>query len=230
LCRPELVREVFITPQAGQRYAEIVEAALGAGLLLRWATPEVVDAMSPDAQGVLAVARTIEQSLPELLSDLPGDRSGIRLVAVLNNARDPGNVGTVIRAADAAGADAVVLAGQSVEQYNPKLVRSTAGSLFHLPVVAEPSLDHVVAELKAAGLQIFAADGAGGDSLLDVAGLARPTAWIFGNEAWGLSDDERALADRVVRVPIFGAAESLNLAMAATVCLYASAAARAKSA
>lgn len=225
--RPELVREVFVTPQAGERYVEIVESALGAGLRLRWATGDVVAAMSPDAQGVLAVARATERSLAELLDE--SDRSAapqLKLVAVLNNARDPGNAGTVIRAADAAGADAVLLTGSSVEVYNPKLVRATAGSLFHLPVVTEPELDEVVAALRTAGTQILAADGAGEDDLFHTPGLSRPTAWIFGNEAWGLSDAERALADRVVRVPIFGAAESLNLATAATVCLYASAAAR----
>jgi len=216
-----------MTPEAGARYVEIVEAALADGLHLRWATAEVVAAMSPDAQGVLAVARVAERSLAELLGAPGSDGApSLQLVAVLHNARDPGNVGTVIRAADAAGADAVVLAGQSVEAYNPKLVRATAGSLFHLPVVAEPELDQVVASLRGAGLQILAADAAGEQNLFQVPGLARPTAWVFGNEAWGLGAAERALADRVVRVPIFGAAESLNLAMAATVCLYASAAAR----
>jgi TrmH family RNA methyltransferase len=146
----------------------------------------------------------------------------------------------VIRAADAAGADAVVLAGESVDVHNPKVVRSTAGSLFHLPVVTGVSLADAVAALRDAGLTVLAADGAGDldlDDLLDVAGpagagstadgrravdLAAPTAWVFGNEAWGLPEQDRALADAVVRVPIRGLAESLNLATAATVCLYAS--------
>src|SRR5690606_32906171 len=148
---------------------------------------------------------------------------------------DPGNAGTVVRAADAAGADAVVLAGESVDVHNPKVVRSTAGSLFHLPVVTGVSLADALAALRGAGLPVLAADGAGDldlDDLLDVAGaddasrpavdLAAPTAWVFGNEAWGLPVEDRALADAVVRVPIRGRAESLNLATAATVCLYAS--------
>jgi len=155
---------------------------------------------------------------------------------VFSNVRDPGNAGTVIRAADAAGAGAVVLTAESVDVHNPKTVRATAGSLFHLPVVTGMPLATATGTLRAAGLTVLAADGSGEhdlDDLLDVAGrpggtgrvpdLARPTAWVFGNEAWGLTPEDRELADAVVRVPIRGQAESLNLATAATVCLYASA-------
>ncbi|OLT46332.1 RNA methyltransferase [Cellulosimicrobium sp. CUA-896] len=229
------VRDVYLTPGAADRYAEIVADARAAGLHVHVATAEVLAAMSPDAQGVLAVVRAEAgepaQRLADALAALPQDRPA--LVAVLAAARDPGNAGTVVRAADATGADAVVLAGESVDVHNPKVVRSTAGSLFHVPVVAGVTLAATVEALRAAGLQVLAADGAGGhdlDDLLDVAGdasasgpdLARPTAWVFGNEAWGLPPEHRALADAVVRVPIRGRAESLNLATAATVCLYAS--------
>jgi len=230
------VRDVYLTPAAAQRYAEIVDDARAAGLYLHLGTPEVLDAMSPDAQGVLAVLRTGARTLADALAEAPAARGPERagrplLVAVLAAVRDPGNAGTVIRAADAAGADVVVLAGASVDVHNPKVVRSTAGSLFHLPVVAGVALDEVLAALRAAGCQVLAADGAGShdlDDLLDDAGsggvpdLAAPTAWVFGNEAWGLPEEDRALADAVVRVPIRGRAESLNLATAATVCLYAS--------
>ncbi|WP_307864863.1 TrmH family RNA methyltransferase [Myceligenerans salitolerans] len=231
------VRDVYLTPAAAERYPEIVDAArdnaagqpahtgiAAATLRLHVATPEVLEAMSQDAQGVLAVLRTRPA---ELDAELPG----ARLVAVLCNVRDPGNAGTVIRAADAAGAGGVVLAGESVDLYNPKVVRATAGSLFHLPVVTGRVLADVVARLHEAGFQVLAADGGGEhdlDDLQDTAGrrgtpdLASPTAWLFGNEAWGLLPADRALADAVVRVPIRGRAESLNLATAAAVCLYAS--------
>lgn len=143
----------------------------------------------------------------------------------------------MIRAADAAGAAAVVLTDASVDVHNPKVVRASAGSLFHLPVVHGPDVADVVGALHEARLTVLAADAAGEwdlDDLLDAAGpgggrhagtpdLAAPTAWLFGNEAWGLPDAERDLADAVVRVPIRGRAESLNLAAAAAVCLYASA-------
>ena len=150
----------------------------------------------------------------------------MRLVAVLASVRDPGNAGTIIRTADAAGADAVVLSAESVDLYNPKCVRATTGSLFHLPVVVGSPVAEIVAAAHTAGLRVLAADGAGDadlDDELDSGRLAAPTAWLFGNEAWGLPAELRALADAVVRVPIHGKAESLNLAAAAAVCLYASA-------
>ncbi|MFI2363500.1 TrmH family RNA methyltransferase [Promicromonospora sp. NPDC019610] len=226
------VRDVYLTPSAASRYTEIVDDARAAGVFLHVGTPEVLDGMSADAQGVLAVVRSTAPSLREALGARDPERAGRPLlVAVLATVRDPGNAGTVIRAADAAGADLVVLAGESVDVHNPKVVRSTAGSLFHLPVVTGLPLDGALAELRAAGCQVLAADGTGPfdlDDLLDAAGsgtapdLAGPTAWVFGNEAWGLPEADRALADAVVRVPIRGRAESLNLATAATVCLYAS--------
>ena len=181
---------------------------------------EVLDAMS-DAQtpqGLLAVCRLPAVGLEEVLSARP------RVVAVLAHVRDPGNAGTVIRAADAAGADAVVVSEGSVDAYAPKVVRSTAGSLFHLPIVTGVAVPAVVGLLRAAGLRILAADGTGRLTLGEV-DLTSPHAWVFGNEAWGLIPEDLGSADEVVRVPIHGRAESLNLAMAATLCLYASAAA-----
>lgn len=231
-CAPEHVRDVYVTLAAAERYAEIVSDALGARVRVHTAAGDVLEAMSGDAQGVLAVLDAVPTTLTAVLA------AGPRLVAVLAHVRDPGNAGAVIRAADAAGADAVLLTEASVDVHNPKVVRSTAGSLFHLPVVTGLSLEDAVVGLRSAGLAILAADGAGDhdlDDLLDVAGvsgggrsqglpdLSLPTAWVFGNEAWGLPEQDRALADAVVRVPIHGRAESLNLATAATVCLYASA-------
>ena len=226
--------ELYATASAAQRHPQILADAAAAGVLARTVTDEVLAAMADTVtpQGLLAVCRLLDVPLDRLLS-VP-----VRLVAVLAAVRDPGNAGTVIRAADAAGADAVILTDASVDVHNPKCVRSTAGSLFHLPVVSGAPLEQVVDRLKTAGLLILAADGDGADDLddlLDAAaagepgGLAGPVAWIFGNEAWGLPAADRALADRVVRVPVHGRAESLNLATAATVCLYASARAQRRS-
>jgi TrmH family RNA methyltransferase len=226
-----VVRDVYVTPEAARRHPDVLAAARRVGLPVRLGTPEVLEAMSPDAQGLVAVADLLAASLDDVVA------AGPRLVAVLAHVRDPGNAGTVIRAADAAGADAVVVTSASVDVHNPKVVRATAGSLFHLPVVQGAGLADVVGALRAAGVSVLAADGAGEwdlDDLLDAAGpgggrhagtpdLAAPTAWVLGNEAWGLPDDDRALADAVVRVPVHGRAESLNLATAAAVCLYASA-------
>ena len=151
--------------------------------------------------------------------------SSPRLVAICEEIRDPGNLGTIIRAADAAGADAVILTGRTVDPYNPKVVRATTGSLFHLPVSVGAELDDVVKKAHAAGLRVLAADVKGDDLLRARADgvLAEPTAWLFGNEARGLEDEALAQADQVLKLPIFGRAESLNLATAASVCLYESA-------
>ena len=170
-------------------------------------------------QGLLGVCAFVDVPLDVLA------RPGARLVAVLAQVRDPGNAGTVLRTADAAGADGVIFSSASVDPYNGKCVRASAGSLFHLPVVAGPSPAEAVAALRGTGMRILAADGRGRclDELAASGELAGPAAWLFGNEAWGLPGDLLALADEAVAVPIYGAAESLNLAAAAAVCLYSSA-------
>lgn len=218
------VRAVYATDEALARQPEIGRLAAGHRLAVTRCTPEVLQAMADTVtpQGWLAVCDLLEAALDDVLADAP------MLVAVLYEVRDPGNAGTVVRAADAAGAAAVVLTRASVDVHNPKCVRSTAGSLFHLPVVQDEPVVPLLGRLRSAGLQVLAADGAGDldlDDLLDdpAAPLARPTAWLFGNEAHGLPDDLLTQVDGVVRVPVHGAAESLNLGTAATVCLYAGA-------
>ena len=235
----DVVAALYVTPEAADRYADELDLARAAGLRPVPVTGEVLAAMTDTVtpQGLVAVCATVDRPLDDVLDDLVA-QDGPLLVAVLAHVRDPGNAGTVLRAADAAGADAVLLTEASVDVHNPKCVRSTAGSLFHLPVVQGVPVADAVAALRARGLVVLAADGAGDhdlDDLLDdvqpgsVPGadgaplLARPTAWLLGNEAWGLPEEHRALADAVVRVPLYGRAESLNLATAATVCLYASA-------
>lgn len=171
-------------------------------------------------QGLVAVCRLPDIELVAVTRSRPS------LVVVCATVRDPGNAGTVIRCADAAGAESVVFAGDSVDPFNGKAVRASAGSLFHLPVVVDVPLRTVVTTLRSAGLQVIAADGAGLTTLEDAQDtgvLARPTAWVFGNEAWGLPKVDRELCDQVIRVPIYGRAESLNLATAAALCVYASA-------
>jgi len=171
-------------------------------------------------QGMVAVCRFVDQPLEAILERAPG------LLAVCADIRDPGNAGTVIRCADAAGADAVILAGASVDPYNGKCVRASAGSIFHLPICTAGSTVGALELLDRSGVQVLAADASGDVSLDEVIGdgrLAGPTAWLFGNEAHGLADVAISRAGAVVRIPIYGQAESLNLAAAAAVCLYASA-------
>jgi TrmH family RNA methyltransferase len=219
--QPGLVRDLFHTPEATARHADLLRSAVDAGVLVHEVSSEVLAAMSdtPAPQGLLAVCRPLDVDLSAVLDRSP------RLLVVLTNVRDPGNAGTVIRGADAAGADAVLVSDASVDIYNPKVVRSTAGSLFHLPIVTGVPIAQLLGSLRAAGVRLLAADGSGVDLLHDV-DLAPPHAWVMGNEAWGLEPEVRDACDQVVRVPIYGSAESLNLAMAATVCLYTSATAQ----
>lgn len=214
--RPESVVELFATPTAMERHQDVRDAARDADLDVVYAGDDVIDAMADTVtpQGIVAVARQTPTSLRDVFAAEP------RLVVICEQVRDPGNLGTIIRAADAAGADAVVLTGRTVDPYNPKVVRATTGSLFHLPIAVGAELSDVVARTHDAGIRVLAADVGGSDFLAARGLLAEPTAWLFGNEARGLDDDALALADLTLRLPIYGAAESLNLATAASVCLY----------
>jgi RNA methyltransferase, TrmH family len=220
-----VVTELFVTAPARSRHNELVELAAGRGAAVSLVSGEVMAelAQTVTPQGLLAVCRFIDVPLQQLVSTRP------RLAVLLANVRDPGNAGTVLRTADAAGADGVIFSDASVDPYNSKCVRASAGSLFHLPLVAGCGLAEAAAALHGAGLRVLAADGGAGLELGDLSGdgsLSRPTAWLFGNEAWGLPAGLLALADQAVAVPIYGKAESLNLAAAAAVCLYASAGAQ----
>ncbi|KRF10341.1 TrmH family RNA methyltransferase [Nocardioides sp. Soil796] len=212
--------EVFATPEATEKYADLRVAASSAEV--DWtpvderALASLSDAVNP--AGVIAVCRFVDRPADHVLD------GGPRLVTICADVRDPGNAGTVIRTSDAAGADAVLLAGNSVDAHNPKTVRATVGSLFHVPLAVVDDPAEAVRRAQAAGLVVLAADGAGEIDLFEADELlAGPTAWLFGNEAWGLPEELAALADHRVRIPITGRAESLNLSTAAAVCLYASA-------
>lgn len=218
------VGAVWVDIDLADRHADLVELAVaqhvpvyGVGARL---VSQLSDTVTP--QGIVAQVTTPTYDLDDLLGRAP------RLVLVCAQIRDPGNLGAVVRCADAFGADAVVCTKGSVEWTNPKVVRASVGSVFHLPLLTGLDLAEVTGRLRDAGLQVLAADGGGGD-LQDYAGrglLARPTAWVMGNEAWGLPEEDAALADAVVGVPIWGRAESLNLATAAAVCLWTTASAQ----
>jgi RNA methyltransferase, TrmH family len=217
-----VVTQLFLTAAARARHGGLAAQASRQGAEVHTVSGEVMAdlAQTITPQGVLAVCRFVDVPLAQLADGAP------RLAVILANVRDPGNAGTVLRTADAAGAQGVVFSDASVDPYNSKCVRASAGSLFHLPVVAGSPLRQAAAALSRAGVRILAADGSARlelDQLEADGGLSGPTAWLFGNEAWGLPADLLALADEAVAVPIYGRAESLNLAAAAAVCLYASA-------
>ncbi len=247
LAIPGLAVEVFATPAAMSRHPDLTGSAAAARVpvsaVAEAGLAALADTRTP--QGIVVVCRYLDVPLDRVLgssspgssspgssgssrsgSSSPGSSDPARLIAVCAGISDPGNAGTVLRTADAAGAGAVVFAGDAVDPYNGKCVRASAGSLFHVDVVRGGDPYRVVTALRGAGLRVLAADPYGAadlDDLADAGELARPTAWLFGSEAHGLAGDLAAAADIRVRVPIHGRAESLNLAAAAAVCLYASA-------
>jgi len=227
------VRDVFFTADARARHPELIAQAVALGVPVRQASGHVLSELSDTVtpQGVVAVCDVLDLPLAvglgTVVGGTAGSTAGPRIAVVLAGVRDPGNAGTVLRAADAAGASTVIFSDNSVDPYNGKCVRASAGSLFHVRIVINVAVETAIAALHASGCQVLAADGTtSADSLDDVerdGGLSVPTAWIFGNEAWGLPAEILRAVDRVVRVPLYGRAESLNLAAAAAVCLYASA-------
>ena len=222
---PQAVREALAAGLVEEIFVEVgrsVELDLG-GIHTTAVTTAGLAALAETVtpQGVVAVCRQRHHDdLAPLLRPRPD------LVAVLAGIADPGNAGTVLRTADAAGAAAVVFPDGTVDPYNGKCVRASAGSLFHVELVRGGRAEDAVDALRTAGLTVLAADAYGADDLDDLAAdgrLARPTAWLFGSEAHGLPAELADRADARVRVPIHGRAESLNLAAAAAVCLYSSA-------
>jgi TrmH family RNA methyltransferase len=217
-CRPDLVEDIFVTPMARERNPDLVELAERSGCDLTVASEAVIEHMADTVtpQGVVAVARYLDVTLDSVLA------AGVSHLVVLHQVKDPGNVGNIIRTADAAGVDAVIVTAESVDVFNPKVVRASTGSIFHIPVVMGVELAPTIESLKAAGVSVFAAD-AQGVSLGQVrseGGLGAPLAWLLGNEAHGLSPEDELLADTTVSVPMFGQAESLSLQTAAAICIY----------
>lgn len=204
---------MFATAAAIDRFADLLADAPVYEVTER-AAKALSDTVTP--VGLVAVCRLPETTLDDVLATAP------RLIAVPVQISEPGNAGTLIRAADAMGADAVVLAGNSVDPYNSKCLRASAGSIFSLPVIGEPDEAATVARLQAAGLQVLATT-IDGEVSLDDADLAGPTAWLFGPEAHGLPTELAAAADHRVHIPMPGHSESLNIASAASICLYQSA-------
>lgn len=210
--RRGVVLEIFATESASERFGDLLSGST-VHLVNERAAKALSDTVTP--VGLVAVCSVLEGDLSDVLS------TGPRLLAVAVGISEPGNAGTVIRVADAMGADAVVLAGHSVDPYNGKCLRASAGSIFSVPVLSAPDAIDVVTRIRDVGLQVLAAT-VDGDVILDEADLAAPTAWLFGPEAHGLPAEVADRATTRVRIPMAGRAESLNVAAAAAICLYQS--------
>jgi TrmH family RNA methyltransferase len=211
--RRGLVSEVFVTESAADRFGSLL-ADIPVHVVTERAAKALSDTVTP--VGLVAVCAMPEVALADVVADSP------RLVAVAVEISEPGNAGTLIRVADAMGADAVVLVGSSVDPYNGKCLRASAGSIFSIPVVTEPDAAQAVTALTDAGLQVLATN-VDGEVSLDDAALDSPTAWLFGPESHGLPRELTKMATHRVHIPMPGNAESLNVASAASICLYQSA-------
>jgi TrmH family RNA methyltransferase len=215
LADPDGVREVLVTEAAAAAHRDLLAAT---GVPVRLVSDKAAAALSETVtpQGLLAVCELRDVDAATLTARPPA------LAVALAELADPGNAGTVLRTADACGAGAVVFGTGSADPYGGKAVRASAGSLFHVDVVRGAPLDALLPDLRAAGVTVLAADG-GGEVALDELHdeLTGPVLWLFGNEARGVPAGLAALADHRVRIPMRGRAESLNLAAAAAICLYA---------
>jgi len=213
--RCDMVEAVLATEAAAQRYGPLLT-----DLPVHPVTDRAMKALSETVTpaGLVAVCARPVSSLDDILAGDPA------LVVVAVDLADPGNAGTLIRLADALGVEAVVFAGDAVDPYNGKCVRSSAGSIFSMPVCIEPDTLELLGRLRGSGLQILATTLAGELSLDDAQPmLGARTAWLFGSEAHGLSDEVAGRADRRVVIPMSGGVDSLNIAAAAAICLYQSA-------
>jgi TrmH family RNA methyltransferase len=210
-----LIREVFVTEAAAQRYAALLDRQdVVVHLVTERAAKALSDTVTP--AGLVGVCDVPRIGLADVLADAP------RLVAVGVELAEPGNAGTLVRIADAMGAAAVIFGGHSVDPYNGKCLRASAGSIFAIPVVVAPDIGAALAALQANGLRVLATTVDGELSLDDVK-LTDPTAWLFGTESHGLSPHLAQQADNRVAIPMSGGAQSLNVAAAAAICLYQSA-------
>ena len=221
LLRADVVEELFLSSAATSSCIDLVEAAT---VPVTVVTDEVLAAMgeTQTPQGILAICRWVTRSIEEVL--LPG----ISMAVIVDGAGDPGNVGTIIRTAHAAGAGGLVMTHDCVDPHNGKCVRASAGSLFHLPIAAGLEASEIADRTRSAGLLIAVTAADGDIDLYDLVGRAKrpPMAWVLGSEAHGVGEVLRSVADLTVRIPMFGAAESLNVGSAAAICLFADAAAR----
>lgn len=213
--RRGLVERVFATEAAALRHRSILDG-LAVSTVTDRAMKSLSDTVTP--AGLVAVCALPEPALDDVLAQRPA------LVAVGADVSDPGNAGTLLRLAEAMGAAAVVFCGDAVDPYNGKCVRSSAGSIFAVPVVRVPDVAGLLDRLHRSGMQILATTLDGEVSLDDADELlAAPTAWVFGGEAHGLPEGVAERADHRVLIPMSGDIDSLNVAVAAAICLYQSA-------
>lgn len=209
------IEKVYLAESHAERYKEEIQGLSGcrAELLSDTVFSYVSDTKTP--QGILAVVRRREYSMQDILGNDPGSA----LVAVLDNLQDPGNMGTIFRTAEAAGATGILMSSDCVDIYNPKVVRSTMGALLRMPFLCAEDLTAAIKELKSEGICTYAAHLAG-EKFYDQERYVGGTAFLIGNEGNGLRECVAECADCRIKIPMAGKAESLNAAVAASILMY----------
>lgn len=215
------IEALFAAPEAEAECPALLDRAAGRGILVHRLAPGVLERVAGTVtpQPVLAVARRRPPALADIVGTGSGRGAGPALLVVGVDVRDPGNGGTLIRSAEAAGAQGVVFCHGSVDVTNPKTVRASAGALFHVPVVEGCDPQEVLGVLGDLGLMRIGAVAHDGERP-DRVDLCPPLALVFGNEAQGLPPAVLDRVDARVTIPMPGRSESLNLGMAASILLY----------
>jgi TrmH family RNA methyltransferase len=216
-----LAKQIFVTKEFALANNVLMSKAANARISIFETDPIAIEKLSEtlSPQGIVAVAAYVAKDLEK------EDLLNANFVVVLSNVREPGNAGSIIRVADAAGADLVIFAGTCVDPHNGKVVRSSAGSIFNVKVRQADDVAETLRALTQTNHNIYIADGNAQMSWSDI-DLKNPVAWVLGNEAWGVSNEDAPVGQRVA-IPIYGKAESLNVATAAALCLYETAKSRA---
>lgn len=209
----ELRRRVYVMESRAQEFLELLEEEDGAELVADDVFRRMSDTMTP--QGILTLS-----AMPSYeLTDIQGDGSSPPLVLILEDVQDPGNVGTMIRTAEGAGVTGILMSNGTADVFQPKVIRSTMGSVFRVPFVRTEKLKDAVSALKKAGIRTFAAHLGGERSCFEES-YTGPSAFLIGNEGNGLSRELTAMADTLVRIPMQGKVESLNASVAAALLMY----------
>ena len=172
------------------------------------------DTVTP--QGILCLVRQYSYNIEEILS---GDKKKQLLFILLEDIQDPGNLGTIFRSAEAAGADGVIMSSRTTDIYNPKTIRSTMGSIYRVPFLYEEDLSSIIKRLRKEGVSMYAAH-LSGKADYDACDYRMGTAFLIGNEGRGLREETATCADTLIRIPMEGQVESLNAAVASSILLY----------
>lgn len=214
---PGCMERLIVTPQAASsdRQAALIETARERGIETMWVADRVIDYLSETktSQGVMAQVRPVDFTVDDL------ERGQTPLIIVAHLLQDPGNLGTIVRVAEAAGAGGVVITPGTVDFFNPKALRATMGSIFRLPTYRADSLEKFLVHFKEKGYQVVAAMVSGKKKYFEV-NLMKPTIMLLGQEAAGLPADASRLSDVRVSIPMATMIDSLNVASAAGVILY----------